>query len=70
MKIAVLVAAAAIVSACAGLPPPVATGPDPANPSAGVRPVDYSPVLAGTVDYRPVEPKPWAERNNSVAGGE
>lgn len=70
MKIAVLVAAAATVSACAGLPPPLAMGPDPADPAVAVRPAGYSPVLAGTIDYRPVEPKPWAERNSSVAGGE
>ncbi len=70
MKIVVLVAAAATVSACAGPPPQLAMGPDPADPNAAVRPAGYSPVLAGTIDYRPVEPKPWAELNNSVAGGE
>ena len=70
MKFAVLAATAATVSACAGLPPPVSTGPDPADPAVAVRPAAYSPVLAGTIDYRPVEPKSWVERNSSVAGGE
>lgn len=54
------------VSACAPLPV-VATGPDPADPGVPVRPPAYRPVLSGTVDHRPVEPKPWADVNRRVA---
>ncbi|QEN90425.1 hypothetical protein FZC33_30745 [Labrys sp. KNU-23] len=66
MKIAVPTVLAVVLSACAP-PPRLAVGPDPANPASPVPRLRYTPVAAGTVDFRPVDPKPWVERNDSVA---
>ncbi|RAI34337.1 hypothetical protein [Rhodoplanes serenus] len=66
MKIAVLAALSAILSACS-VPPPMAVGLDPADPDVPVAPTRYRSVTAGTVDYRPIDPKPWAEQNQQVA---
>lgn len=72
MKPVLLTALAVIVSACSG-PPAIVTGADPADPSARVPDSRYAPVTAGTIDYRPIDPKSWTERNQDVApkaGGE
>ena len=66
MKIVLLTALAVTLSACAKLPV-VAVGADPTNPRAAVPRTRYVPVTAGTVDFRPVEPKPWVEQNGNVA---
>lgn len=66
MKPVLPAALAVILSACAG-PPSIEAGADPSNAAAPVPPARYAPVLGGTVDYRPVEPRPWAERNRLVA---
>ncbi len=66
MKFVVPMALAVVLSACAP-PPQLAVGPDPTNPNAPVPRLGYTPVTAGTVDFRPVEPKPWLERNRAVA---
>lgn len=58
---------AVILSACSTPPPSLVAGRDPSDPSAPVAAVRYTPVTAGTVDYRPVEPKPWGEQNQRVA---
>ena len=39
----------------------------PDDPSAVTPSVRYAPVLRGTRSYRPVDPKPWAATNESVA---
>jgi hypothetical protein len=66
MKIAIPTVLAVVLSACAA-PPRLAVGPDPTNPTAPVPHLRYTPVTAGTVDFRPVDPKPWVERNDGVA---
>jgi hypothetical protein len=66
MKPVLLTALAAILSACSG-PPAIEAGRDPADANAWAPSSRYVPVTAGTVDYRPVDPKPWTERNERVA---
>ncbi|TBN53625.1 hypothetical protein EYR15_07400 [Hansschlegelia quercus] len=67
MKPLVSAAAALLVGGCtAQLPSPVAGG-DPRDPSAPVPAVRHASVTAGTVDYRPVEPKLWLEQNKGVS---
>jgi len=66
MRFVLLAAAAVSLSACAS-PPPNLVRLDPSNPDVPVRPSRYVPVTAGTVDYRPVEPKPWPQQNQEVA---
>ena len=66
MKIVLLTALAVTLSACSKLPV-VAVGADPTSPQAAVPRTRYVPVTAGTVDFRPVEPKPWVEQNSNVA---
>lgn len=66
MKSVLLTAVAVILSACSG-PPLIEAGPSPSDASAWVPAQRYVPVTAGTIDYRPVEPKPWIERNERVA---
>ncbi len=66
MKSVLLAAAAVILSACAS-PAPNLVELDPSNPDAPVRPSRYVPVTAGTLDYRPVEPKSWLRQNQEVA---
>jgi hypothetical protein len=60
-------ASAALLGACAGALPsvPSAAG-DPADPLAAVPAIRYQPVTAGTVDHRPVEPKPWGTRKDQI----
>jgi type IV pilus biogenesis protein CpaD/CtpE len=67
MKIALLVITAIALAACASPPPVVQTGPDPADPAAPVAHTRYTPVTAGTTDYRPVEPGSWRDMNERVA---
>lgn len=66
MKSVLLVATAVVLSACSGLPN-IQAGADPADPHAPAPRSRYAPVTAGTVDYRPVEPKPWLQQNERVA---
>jgi multidrug efflux pump subunit AcrA (membrane-fusion protein) len=67
MKPLLTAAAASLLAGCSTLPPPPVTGRDPADPTVPVSRARYSPVTAGTADYRPVAPKPWTERNSGVA---
>ena len=67
MKSVVLAAAAVLLAACSDPPPLIKTGADPSDSLSGVPPLRYAPVTAGTVDYQPVAPQPWAERNRAVA---
>ena len=64
MKSVLLAAAAVLLAACSDPPPLIKTG---ADPSDSLPPLRYVPVTAGTVDYQPVAPQPWAERNRAVA---
>lgn len=66
MKNSFVVALAAIASACAA-EPPVPAAIAVANPSTAVQPVRYQSVTSGTVDYQPVQPRPWGEMNEQVA---
>ena len=66
MKPLVTAAAAALVAGCAPLAPLPIAGHSPADPSAPTPLLRAQSVTAGTADYRPVEPKPWAERNRAV----
>ena len=68
MRILYLVALLAPVG-CAALPPPPAMvgGPDPADATAGVGAPEPGSVMAGTLDYRVVEPKDWRTLNDRVA---
>ncbi|MGA0564798.1 hypothetical protein ACO2RV_20305 [Ancylobacter sp. VNQ12] len=66
MKPVLLTALAVILSACSG-PPDIETAAHPSDASVPVPALRYVPVTAGTVDYRPVDPKPWTERNERVA---
>jgi len=65
MKPVLLAAVVAVLSGCSG-PPVIEAGADPADASSRVKALRYRPVTAGTLDYRPVEPKPWAQRNELV----
>lgn len=68
MKHVFLVAAIPLLVACAASPPPdVVSGEDPSEPSAPSRPIRYEPITAGTVFYKPVDPKPWTEQNQQVS---
>ena len=66
MKTVILTAVAVVVSACSTLPV-LGVGADPSDPTASVPRLRYVPVTAGTIDFRPVDPKPWIERNDGVA---
>jgi hypothetical protein len=66
MKLPILVAVATVLSACVAEPPD-ASQIAVADPNAAVPPLLYVPVLAGTVDHRPVTPRPWGEVNDTVA---
>lgn len=66
MRSLFVMAPAIILSACTTLPE-VGMGPSPADPAVAVAPTRYTPVLAGTIDYRPVTPKPWVDSNRQVA---
>lgn len=66
MKSVLLMATSVVLSACSSLPN-IQPGADPADAYAPALRSRYVPVTAGTVDYRPVEPKPWTEQNDGVA---
>lgn len=68
MKLPFLVAVAAMLSACAA-EPPGASALAVVDPLAPVPPVAYVPVTAGTVDHKPVTPRPWGDVNGRVAPG-
>lgn len=56
------------LAGCGGAPPPTITaGPNPADPGAVIVAAPYVPVMAGTVNHQPVEPKPWRDMNERVA---
>ncbi len=56
------------LAGCGSASPPVITsGPDPADPRAGDPAPAYVPVMSGTLDHQPVEPKSWREMNERVA---
>jgi hypothetical protein len=63
LRLAALAAYLPFLAGCAVRPdltPPAALAQTAA-------PVSYKPVLSGYVAQRPTEPKPWRERNDSVA---
>ncbi|MDQ0513189.1 hypothetical protein [Ancylobacter amanitiformis] len=66
MKPVLLTAIAVTLSACS-VAPTIDVGPNPSDFSSSVKPSLYGPVTAGTIDYRPVEPQSWIERNKRVA---
>lgn len=66
MRSPFVMAPAIILSACTALPDAGASL-SPADPAVAVSPARYAPVLAGTVDYRPVAPKSWIDSNRQVA---
>lgn len=66
MKFIFLMATAVVLSSCAEFPA-IQVGADPADPRAPVPLSRYTPVTAGTADYRPVEPKSWIQQNERVA---
>lgn len=66
MKILLLVALAATLSACAGTPG-VMVGPDPSDPTVPVGSLRHTPATDGLIDLKPAEPKPWADSNRSVS---
>lgn len=68
MKLPIVVAAAAMLSACAAEPPGAATLAV-ADPFAPVPAVAAVPVMSGTADHRPVDPRPWGDVNTRVAPG-
>lgn len=66
MKPILLTAIAVILSACSR-PPVIGSGADPSDAPSRIPTMRHMPVLAGTADYRPVDPKPWIESNERVA---
>ena len=66
MKSIPMIAAAALLAGCSS-PPDFNSAGGAADPGARVRAQRYVPVTAGTVDYKPVDPLPWKERNENVA---
>jgi hypothetical protein len=54
-------------AACAAPLPALQTGPDPADATTPVADTKYTPVTAGTADYRPVDRKSWRDMNDRVA---
>jgi hypothetical protein len=66
MKSILIIATAALVAGCSDAPDFDVSG-GPVDPSAPVPTQRYVPVTVGTVDYKPVEPQPWKERNQKVA---
>jgi hypothetical protein len=64
--LAALVAAAALLAACAPRTLPIAAA-DPADPAAKVARAGYSSTTAPYTSLRPSMPAPWRERNDNVA---
>ena len=62
----VLAGALTAVAGCAAPRLPVA-GPDPADPSVRVRPLEYRSTLGPYRSQRPVEPGDWREINDRIA---
>jgi hypothetical protein len=48
-------------------PAPPVVGPNPADPGAPTRGVDYRSTIAPYKSQRPVDPLPWGEQNQRVA---
>lgn len=67
MKTIFLTAIAVLLAACSSSPPLIEAGADPSDAKSRVPQARYVPVTAGTVDYKPIGPQPWAERNQRVA---
>lgn len=65
MKFAVLGAVAISLSGCSAWPNLDAVR-DPSDPTVKVSRQRYVPVIAGTVDYQPVQPKSWIDSNQRV----
>lgn len=59
--------AATSVTGCAVEPPRHFVGPDPADASAGVRPIRYTSTLGAYVRQRPAAPRSWEQQNEDVA---
>ena len=64
----IVVAIATLLSACAA-EPPGATSLAVLDPLTPVPPVVTLSVMAGTLDHKPVDPRPWGEVNERVAPG-
>jgi hypothetical protein len=60
-------ALAALAAGCTQSPPDPFAGPDPADPKARTRPVEYRSTVAPYEPQRPVDPAPWREQNERVA---
>jgi hypothetical protein len=56
-----------VLQGCTNPPPSPLAGPDPADPAARGRPVEYRSTVAPYTSQRPVEPAPWGEQNQRVA---
>ncbi|GAA2872658.1 hypothetical protein GGQ99_000860 [Aminobacter niigataensis] len=66
MKFLALAAAAAFLSACYAYPD-IEPGYAPADADAPLGSARYMSVFAGSANYVPVKPRPWAEINERVA---
>ena len=64
---ATLISALLLTQGCAAVPPRIAQGADPSDPSVPVRAADYRPALGGYASGRPTEPAPWTGRNDGAA---
>lgn len=65
--VALIVPAGLLLAACSEAPRPPLAGPDPADPGARTRGVDYRSTIGSYRSQRPVEPAPWAEQNERVS---
>ncbi|HVZ51101.1 MAG TPA: hypothetical protein VG986_03990 [Pseudolabrys sp.] len=63
---AILAAVVLLAQGCAAVPPGIAQGADPADPTARVASTQYRPVLGGYTSERPVEPAPWTGRKDGA----
>ncbi len=63
---AVLAVVALLTQGCAPTPPRPSLAADPSDMDVRVPPAAYRPVLGNYSSQRPVEPKPWRERNDRV----
>jgi hypothetical protein len=57
MRTLLVLLSAGLLTACSAAMPTDIDGP--ADPVASVLPTRYLPVMAGTKDYEPRDPKPW-----------
>ena len=67
MKPPIVVVLTMMLSACSSALPVLEAGSRAGDPDVPVPHVRYIPVTAGTRDYQPVEPKPWAEQRGEAA---